>query len=306
MMRRLWFTACCCCLATAALGQEEPKGKEPPAVVELLEDDTDFLIKHLTNPGANDGSIHDRSEETAFSGTASLYVTPFQRFNPSLPGWKFKIVENPGPGEYRYLRFAWKRTEGPGIMLQLFGQPAAWHRYYAGTLSKRTQSWTGDMIRVAEEVPREWEPVTRDLYKDFGSFTVIGLGLTPLEGGGQAYFDHMYLGRTIEDLNRVTEAKKKVAEPLPPPAGDDGSRSWLIQALAIAGAVAVLLIGVVAWVRRSKPKQAAGGDASGAAGSAEELIGFSCTACGKHLKVKKELAGKRIKCPGCGAAQVAP
>ena len=304
MMRRLWFTACCCCLATAALGQEEPKGKEPPAVVELLEDDIDFFKTNLTNPGADDASIVDRSDETFYSGTASLYVTEFQRFNPNLPQWKFKIVENPGPGEYRYLRFAWKRTEGAGIMLQLHGQPPAWHRYYAGTLSKRTQSW-GTMTRVADEVPRQWDEVTCDLYKDFGSFTLIGLGLSALEGEGQAYFDHIYLGRTIADLDRVTDSKRKIAEP-PAPAGADDSRSWLIQALAIAGAVAVLLIGVVAWVRRSKSKQAAAGDGSAGAGSAEELIGFSCTACGKHLKVKKELAGKRIKCPGCGAAQVAP
>jgi len=26
-----------------------------------------------------------------------------------------------------------------------------------------------------------------------------------LEGGGEAYFDHIYLGRSIEDLDRVTE-----------------------------------------------------------------------------------------------------
>jgi hypothetical protein len=30
------------------------------------------------------------------------------------------------------------------------------------------------------------------------------------------------------------------------------------------------------------------------------MISFSSAACGKKLKVKDELAGKKVKCPGCG------
>ena len=38
--------------------------------------------------------------------------------------------------------------------------------------------------------------------------------------------------------------------------------------------------------------------------AAEILV--ACTACGKKLKVKEELVGKRVKCPHCGAAVRVP
>lgn len=36
------------------------------------------------------------------------------------------------------------------------------------------------------------------------------------------------------------------------------------------------------------------------------MIAFSCDKCDKQLKVKDELAGKKVKCPGCGQIVVAP
>src|SRR3954468_19132818 len=30
------------------------------------------------------------------------------------------------------------------------------------------------------------------------------------------------------------------------------------------------------------------------------MIPISCDGCGKNLKVKDEVAGKKVKCPGCG------
>ena len=39
--------------------------------------------------------------------------------NAMLPNLGVKIRENPGPGEYRYLRFAWKKAQGNAICLQL-------------------------------------------------------------------------------------------------------------------------------------------------------------------------------------------
>jgi len=35
-------------------------------------------------------------------------------------------------------------------------------------------------------------------------------------------------------------------------------------------------------------------------------LGFSCAACGKHLKTRAELAGKKVKCPQCGQAVLVP
>ena len=56
---------------------------------------------------------------------------------------------------------------------------------------------------VAPEAPTEWTVVTRDLYKDFGALHVNGISLRIL-GQGEALFDHVYLGRTIEDLDKLS------------------------------------------------------------------------------------------------------
>ncbi|MBI3823829.1 MAG: hypothetical protein HY289_14260 [Planctomycetes bacterium] len=37
-----------------------------------------------------------------------------------------------------------------------------------------------------------------------------------------------------------------------------------------------------------------------------EAVIFSCSSCAKKLKIKPELAGKRVKCPGCGVIVSAP
>ena len=49
--------------------------------------------------------------------------------------------------------------------------------------------------------------------------------------------------------------------------------------------------------------------ASGKAKADAEIappIRFSCGACGKSLRVQEKLAGKKVKCPGCGRPTLAP
>jgi len=36
------------------------------------------------------------------------------------------------------------------------------------------------------------------------------------------------------------------------------------------------------------------------------MIAFSCPSCGKKLQVKEELAGKRVRCPGCANVAAVP
>ena len=51
-----------------------------------------------------------------------LRVMPLQKFSHVIADWLFPINANPQLGEYRYLRFAWKKVgRGQGIMLQLLG-----------------------------------------------------------------------------------------------------------------------------------------------------------------------------------------
>jgi hypothetical protein len=191
-------------LAHASLAQGANQG--PPGAVALLEDDTGELIGQLNNDGGVDGTKISRDFRDFYSGVCSVRVTPFQRFRSQIKGWSFPIAEKPRPGEYRYLRFAWKRVGGEGIMIQLRNNAGSWNqRYFAGKVSQITLGW-GRMLKVAAEAPSEWTVVTRDLFKDFGSMTIIGFALTPMEGGTAGFFDHVYLGRTVKDLDGASAA----------------------------------------------------------------------------------------------------
>jgi hypothetical protein len=204
---RLGF-ACLLVIASSALvaAREVPKGKASPGVVKLLDDDTETLNRQLNNDGSLDGTKVSRDFRDFYSGVCSVRVTPFQRFSSRLPGWAYQITEKPGPAQYRYLRFAWKRVGGDGIMIQLHTAAGSWNqRYVAGKAGPSTATW-GARLFVTDKVPAEWTVVTRDLFKDFGAFTLTGFALTPMEGGTAGLFDHIYLGRTIEELDQASAA----------------------------------------------------------------------------------------------------
>jgi hypothetical protein len=137
--------------------------------------------------------------EDKFTGKVSLRISPPQRFSPRIAGWNFTIAEKPGPGEYRYLRFAWKSPTGTGIMLEL-ADNGAWPKETEarGRLvsGKNTTRWQA--VQVSDQVPRKWVVVTRDLWKEFGPMKLTGIAPTAL--GGDAYFDRIELLQTLEDI----------------------------------------------------------------------------------------------------------
>jgi putative heme-binding domain-containing protein len=168
-------------------------GAPLPPVVTLFEDDPALVEQLIHGRGVAAIDTADR-----FSGKASLAMTPLQRFNLRIPGWAYRIVEKPGPGEFRYIRFAWKSRGGEGVMIELAGNgdwpppdKPLW-RYYSG---KNTTGWQA--VQLDGKVPTDWVIVTRDLWKDFGEFTVTGIAPTAL--GGEALFDHIELLRSLDD-----------------------------------------------------------------------------------------------------------
>ena len=190
------------------------------AVVELIEDDSHALITKLNNDGSVDATQIRQEFRDVYSGVSSIRVTPFQRFSTSIPGWNYPVVEKPEPGQYRFIRFAWKRIGKPdqtvGIMIQLHSNGSWNQRYYAGERSPLTSTW-GAMLQIDPNVPTEWTVVTRDLFKDFGPMTLHGIALTPMDNGVAGLFDHVYLGRTLEDLDRASAdafGKTPLKEPL--------------------------------------------------------------------------------------------
>jgi hypothetical protein len=93
-----------------------------------------------------------------------------------------------------------------------------------------------------------------------------------------------------------------------------GSRTWLILAVAVAVlfilAVAGSAVMALAARRRGKPAPTTAGSpdqpSPANAGATSVAIAYTCPGCGKRLKVKPELVGKKVKCPSCGNATMSP
>lgn len=190
----------------------------PAHVVELFEDDTDTLIPQLTNTPDDNFKQHKAEPEKAdvLTGKVALRVGSFQRFQADMKGWKFPITKEPKAGEYRFVRFAWKKMDSTSMMFQLASNEEHWearwnHRYYVGPEAPRWEA-----KHLSKVTPQEWVVVTRDLVADFGEFTLTGIAFSPLDYGSEAIFDHVLIGRSIEDLDRYS-AKAFKSTPSPKP-----------------------------------------------------------------------------------------
>jgi hypothetical protein len=172
----------------------------PPALYRVFEDESNFVALLYEGDGQAALEPVDR-----YSGAAALKVTGAQRFRAKMPGWSYKISEKPGSGEFRYLRFAWKKPTGSNILLQLNanghwgpqrGAAGASYRYEAGPGDNALKAAA---LKVDAKLPDDWVVTTRDLYADFGSFALTGIGFGSA-GNEPALFDHIYLARTLDDL----------------------------------------------------------------------------------------------------------
>jgi len=203
-----------------------PPYKAPVAtgpVVELIDENVEPIFIRLNNDGKGEAGTIAREDRDVFAGVEAVRVTPLQKFSQRILGWTFRVVEKPArTREYRYLRFAWKKVGGTGIMVQLHTPTNTWdQRFYAG---KNVFGWA-PAKQVADKLPADWEVVTIDLFKEFGTRIVTGIALAPLDGD-YALFDHVVMGRTIEDLDRATNealGKRKLAKPLE---GKDREAYW--------------------------------------------------------------------------------
>ncbi|MFC5148368.1 PQQ-binding-like beta-propeller repeat protein [Streptomyces aureoversilis] len=122
-------------------------------------------------------------------------------FGHAVPDWNFEIAENPGPGQYRYARFAW-RTAGPrttGIGLRI---GPAWPSP-AVVVSAGDSAWRPDSVLVEHRVaalPTAWTTVRLDLWALAGGRLPRVTSLSLRSNGGGALFDQLLLGRTPADL----------------------------------------------------------------------------------------------------------
>jgi len=180
----------------------------PESPLVLFEDDPQF-VTHLQG-GQGSAKL---SSDQPYSGKSSLVVTPLQRENPRIPGWQFAIRENPKPGEYRFLRLAWKKRGSGGIMIEL-ATSGKWPdaksprgRYIAGP---NTTSWSAKSI--ADTAPATWTQITLDLWQDLGDVTLTGIAPT-CDQGEEAYFDAILLAPSITSLDSYDPSQPSTADP---------------------------------------------------------------------------------------------
>jgi hypothetical protein len=123
-------------------------------------------------------------------------------FGHAVPNWDFEIAENPGPGQYRYLQFAWKagseKTTGMSLLLG-----RAWPGGGVAVVAGK-YDWKEGVLAVkqaAERPPGEWQVVRVDLWElAKRPFRIQSIGLG--SAGGGALFDQVLLGRSPAELDR--------------------------------------------------------------------------------------------------------
>jgi hypothetical protein len=189
-----------------ALGCSHPdaQAKRPVAVLFDEREDDLSCLKYAGRPFAFQPT-------GAYSGGKCLALTDpgnalpnwVPPFGHAVPNWDFEIAEDPRPGQYRYLQFAWKaasdRTTGMSLLLG-----RAWPGGGVAVVAGK-YDWKEGVIAVkqaADHPPAEWQVVRVDLWalaKQPLRIQAVGLAAA----GGGALFDQVLLGRSPDDLDRV-------------------------------------------------------------------------------------------------------
>ena len=122
-------------------------------------------------------------------------------FGHAVPNWDFEIAENPQPGQYRYLQFAWKATSPSTTgMSLLLGKdwPGGGVAVTVGD-AKWTQGVVAEQ-KIEGKPPKEWETVRVDLWAITKGKPPRMQSLALKSVGSGARFDQIVLGRTEADL----------------------------------------------------------------------------------------------------------
>ncbi len=171
--------------------------RQTPTLYQVFEEHGQFAA---VDPRAGGSATLDA--DNRHFGVRSIKVIPGSEFKLPLSD-VVRIRERPTWGEYRFLRFAMRKTGGGRLSLGFDTADLRLNppRYDAGN----GQPAFAGATRVWGDVPKEWVVITRDLYADFGNVDVKGL-LVGCQEGEAAWFDHVYFGRGHYDLDRIPAA----------------------------------------------------------------------------------------------------
>ncbi len=169
-----------------------------PTLFQVFEDAGDFAPIDPDQTGTAAVTQDDH-----YTGRASVKVTAKGEFRlPLAPA--IEVRENPTWGQYRFVRFAFRKYGAGRVALELNHERSADRpaRYDAGIGDPALDS----AVRVwLQPLPAEWIVITRDLYAEFGNMNVSGLTVA-VPDGEYALIDHVYLGRTQGDLDAIPAA----------------------------------------------------------------------------------------------------
>lgn len=197
--------------------QNEPKANDPETEEKPDPDPPDSPpLQPLTDPyplfedegrfveiGRPEELLADLTADDRYSGQSSVRIVPSNRFRMSFDQ-ALSVRRNPEEGEYRHLRFAFRKFGAGRLCLELdsANDEGRTMRYDAGQGSPSY----GSALRVwGLELPGEWIVMTRDLFTDFGPGEISALTLS-VPDGQRALFDHIYLSRTNESLEGIADA----------------------------------------------------------------------------------------------------
>ncbi|MEY5014936.1 MAG: hypothetical protein RIS92_1294 [Verrucomicrobiota bacterium] len=180
----------------AVLGRWISAGAPWPQPVAVLYEDGDAIFGEFRSGNGRMRLVTD----DVHSGASAMGVTALQREAAKIPGWNFEIRETPNAGQYRFLRFAWRKRGGGSALLEI-ASSGRWPdakvekgRYVSGP---NTTGWAA--VAVSDEAPMDWTVVICDLWKDMGDFTFTGIAPT-CDKGEEVLFDGVVLGRDRESV----------------------------------------------------------------------------------------------------------
>jgi predicted RNA-binding Zn-ribbon protein involved in translation (DUF1610 family) len=148
------------------------------------------------------------------------------------------------------------------------------------------------------------EPFREIQQQEFGAEDIQQVALTAMTGQQPCDLDVRFLDFRVHN---GTPAAAPVAAAAPGPTGGSRRSGW---ALALGVVVA---LGLGAWlaVRQGRRARTATAGATAPGGTGElaasvSALSFPCPDCGKNLRARADLAGKKVRCPQCKAAVVVP
>jgi len=167
----------------------------------------------------------------------------------------------------------------------------------------------GSMVRclVAEGSAKEFRPIFQ---WPLGADDLETVHFTVTDSGSPGNrVDARLVDLRIRSSGPIPEAAPEAA----PPSDQQqpaGSRVWLVLAVLL-GLLLSGALGVGLYLRSRRqaaatPDDDALADQNAKSDVAVTSVSFPCAGCGKNLKVRATLAGKKVKCPQCGQAVRVP